>query len=420
MAKRRQKSRTHKKVSEEELAKIPRSMVLRLGSSLRNHSLSQLVKDFRYMMQPHTAINLRERKANKLKDFIVMGGPLGVSELFVFNQSEETGNISLRVGKMPRGPMLQFKIHQYSLIKDVNKILKRPKSLDRSSSLFVNPPLLVMNGFLTKLNEAENHEKLLVTIFQNMFPPIQPQKIKVSSIRRVLMINKDPKTDQIDIRHYVIDTKFIEGTRSVRKLVNSHRDPHKPLPNLSKAQDMAELLLDPYTVGGMTSDSEVEDDAIVEVKEEQDTNVHKNKRAEPESKDETRKKAVKLTEIGPRITMSLVKIEEGLIGSSKTLYHSQISKSNKELSELDKKHNERKRLREERRLKQEATVKEKNAKKEAKKAKRKAAANNDAGSTAEPMSEDNSDASSGDESDAPEIDPNDYENDSDLYSDIEK
>lgn len=419
MAKRRQKTRTHKKVSEEELAKIPRSMVLRLGSSLRNHSLSQLVKDFRYMMQPHTAINLRERKANKLKDFIVMGGPLGVSELFVFNQSEETGNISLRVGKMPRGPMLQFKIHQYSLIKDVNKILKRPKSLDRSSSLFMNPPLLVMNGFLTKLNEAENHERLLVTIFQNMFPAIQPQKIKVSSIRRVLMINKDPKTDQIDIRHYVIDTKFIEGTRPVRKLVNSHRDPHKPLPNLSKAHDMAELLLDPYTVGGVTSDSEVEDDAIVEVKEEQDTNVHKNKRVEPESKDETRKKAVKLTEIGPRITMSLVKIEEGLIGSSKTLYHSQISKSNKEVSELDKKHSERKRLREERRLKQEAAVKEKNARKEAKKARRKATAN-EAGSTAEPMSEDDSDVSSGDGSDAPEIDPNDYENDSDLYSDIEK
>ena len=123
---------------------------------------------------------------------MVRAGPLGVSDLFIFNQSEESGNISLRLGKMPRGPTLQFKINSYSLMKDVSRILKRPKSAGKDSKIFHNPPLLVMNGFQSKVKEASQHEQLLITMFQNLFPPIQPQLTNVASIQRVLMINKDP------------------------------------------------------------------------------------------------------------------------------------------------------------------------------------------------------------------------------------
>mmetsp|Transcript_7114 Transcript_7114/g.9002 ORF Transcript_7114/g.9002 Transcript_7114/m.9002 type:complete len:421 (+) Transcript_7114:40-1302(+) len=420
MAKRRQKTRTHKKVSEEELAKIPRSMVIRLGSSLRNHSLSQLVKDFRNVMQPHTAINLRERKSNKLKDFIVMAGPLGVSDLFVFNQSEETGSISLRIGKMPRGPTLQFRVNNYSLIKDVSKILKHPKSVGKDSPEFLNPPLLVLNGFLNKLNEVENHEKLLITVFQNMFPPIQPQLTKVSSIKRVLMINKNPETEEIELRHYAIDTKLVDGSRNVKKLLNSHHNLKKSLPNLSANNDVSDLLLDPYSVGGITSDSEVEDDAIVEIKNNEEANVLKKKTA-AEAKDsaspQTRKRAIKLTELGPRINMTLMKIEENLTGSSKTLYHAKISKSEAEQKALNKKHELRQKEKAERRAKQQANVEAKEEKKKAKKERRKARQNGEEGEEGkdEPMSDSESES----ESDAPEINAEDYENDSDLYSDVE-
>lgn len=415
MAKRRQKTRTHKKVSEEELAKIPRSMVLRLGSSLKNHSLSQLVKDFRNVMQPFTAINLRERKSNKLKDFIVMAGPLGVSDLFIFNQSDE-GNISLRMGKMPRGPNLQFRVNLYSLSKDVRRILKHPKSVGKDSKEFLTPPLLVLNGFLNKLAEVENHEKLLITMFQNMFPPIQPQLTKVSGIKRVLMINKD-SNGNIDLRHYAINTKLVEENRNVKKLVNSHHVKNKRLPNLSKSTDVSELLLDPYSVGGLTSDSEVEDDAIVEI-ENQDSNSIRKKEAIKQSNvtaPPTKKRAIKLTELGPRINMTLMKIEEGLTGTSKTIYHANIKKSELEKKALEKKHALRQQLRSERRKKQQENVDLKTAKKEEKKAKRKMKKN---GETAEAGDgSDESDAPS--DSDAPEIDVEGYENESDLYSDIE-
>ncbi|EGW33785.1 uncharacterized protein SPAPADRAFT_54072 [Spathaspora passalidarum NRRL Y-27907] len=393
MAKRRQKTRTHKKVSEEELAKIPRSMVLHLGASLKNHSLTQLVRDFRNVMQPHTAINLRERKSNRLKDFIVMAGPLGVSDLFIFNQSESTGNISLRMGKMPRGPTLQFKINSYSLVKDVRKILKHPKSVGKDSKEFLTPPLLVLNGFSSQINDVEHHEKLMITMFQNMFPPIQPQSTKVSTIKRVLMISKDPQTQEIEIRHYAINTKLVEENRNVKKLINSHHNLKKHLPNLAKNSDVSDLLLDQYSVGGMTSDSEVEDDAIVEIKQEEAANVVKKKEATaaaasvPKEETTTKKRAIKLTELGPRINMSLVKIEEGLIGSSKTLYHATITKSELEQKELAKKHE----------LKQKLKAGEQ---------------------VEENQSEEDKDMSESD-SDAPEINPEDYENDSDLYSDVE-
>lgn len=417
MAKRRVKKRTHKKISEEELAKIPRSMVLRLGTTLKNHSLSLLVKDFRNVMQPHTAISLRERKSNKLKDFVVMAGPLGVSDLFIFNQSETTGNISLRIGKMPRGPILQFRINSYSLAKDVRRILKHPKSVGKDSREFMTPPLLVMNGFSNKVNEMENHEKLLITVFQNMFPPIQPQSTKVSSIKRVLMINKDPKTGEIDLRHYAINTKLVEESRNIKKLINSHHNLKKNLPNLSHNKDVSELVLDPYSVGGITSDSEVEDDEIVEVNQDDIKQLAKKSTDDVST---TRKRAIKLTELGPRINMTLMKIEESLTGSSKTLYHRSITKSELELKALAKKHEKRQQLRAERRAQQKANVQAKLDKKQAKKERKLARKNADSGD-GEAVDEDG-DASmdnSDSDSDAPVIQPEDYENDSDLYSDID-
>ena len=63
MARRRTKKRTHVQQTSEDLKQIPKSMVIRVGqTSLSNHSLNQLVKDFRQIMQPHTALKLKERK----------------------------------------------------------------------------------------------------------------------------------------------------------------------------------------------------------------------------------------------------------------------------------------------------------------------------------------------------------------------
>ncbi|CDK29299.1 unnamed protein product [Kuraishia capsulata CBS 1993] len=376
MAKRRSKTRTHVKATDEDLAKIPKSMVIHLGTALQNHSLTQLVKDTRNMMQPHTAISLRERKSNKLKDFVVMAGPLGVSQLMIFSQSEDTGSSQLRIARTPHGPTACFKIKSYSLCKDVARFLKHPKSISKQSPEFLAPPLLVMNGF-SNPKDSPAHEKLLITMFQNLFPPISPQSTKVGSIKRVLLLNKDRETGIIEIRHYAIDTKLVDVSKGVKRLINLNKNSARRMPNLAKVGDMSDIILDPYANAvGYTSESEVEDDSVVDIKEDV-TVIARNRSATPaaaepadqDDKKNVRKRAVKLTELGPRMELDLVKIEEGIC-SGKVLHHAFIAKTDKEIKQLEQKHAVKRKLKEERKKAQQKNVDAKKAKKEEKKKRR--------------------------------------------------
>ncbi|KAH3676359.1 hypothetical protein WICMUC_001990 [Wickerhamomyces mucosus] len=384
-------------------------MVLRIGSNMKNHSLTQLVRDMRNVMQPHTAIKLRERKSNKLRDFVVMAGPLNVSHLLIFSQSE-AGTTQLRLGRMSRGPTITFKVENYSLCKDVNRILRNPKSTTKDSKEYLNPPLLVLNGFSNPA-KAEPHEKLLITTFQNLFPPIQPQSTKLSSVRRVLMINKDQETGQIDLRHYAIDTKPVEGSKTVKKLINAKTHLRKKLPNLSKASDVADLLLDPYANGGFTSDSEVEEDNVVDIHDNNIPNIKTEENKEEVSN--VKKRAIKLTELGPRLRLNLTKIEEG-ISSGKVLYHHDIKKSKKDIAEMEAKHAKRQKLKDERKQEQADNIAQKKAKKDAKKERRKQR-EEERKARGESNGEDTDDEDKDeDEDDIPQ------DLDSDLYSDVDE
>jgi len=137
MARRRTKKRTHvgakngpqgsaKPISANQVSREPKSMVIRIGAGEVGPSVSQLVKDVRLMMEPGTASRLKERRSNRLKDYLTMAGPLGVSHLMLFSRSE-SGNTNLRLAITPRGPTLHFRVEKYSLCKDVKKALKHPK-----------------------------------------------------------------------------------------------------------------------------------------------------------------------------------------------------------------------------------------------------------------------------------------------------
>ncbi|KAH3899217.1 rRNA-binding ribosome biosynthesis protein SCDLUD_004649 [Saccharomycodes ludwigii] len=382
MAKRRHKKRTHVKVPEETLSSIPKSMVIRVGNtSMHSHALSQLVKDFRNVMQPHTAIKLKERKSNRLKDFIVMCGPLKVSHLFMFTQSEKTGNVHLKIARAPTGPTVTYQVVKYSLARDVKKYLKRPKSLTTEDLL--NPPLLVLNGFSTKNGEVE---KVIISMFQNMFPALNPSATKLNSIKRVFMINKDPATGLVEMRHYQISVKDMDISRNLKKLYKSEHNLHKGVPNLSRKHDISSLILD-HDIGAYTSESEAEidADAIVRIQEERTVHASSSKKIKKKTADEpsqenkeesenlanpvelqSRKKAIKLTECGPRLTLRLVKIEEGIC-SGKILHHEFVSKTDDEIRALEKKHAAKMKLKEQRRKEQEEHIAQKKAVKEAKK-----------------------------------------------------
>lgn len=322
-------------------------MVIKVGDAKKEatHSLTQLVRDFRMIMQPHTASRLRERKANRLKDFVVMAGPLGVSHMFLFSQSENN-NTFLRVARTPRGPTLHFKVNSYSLCKDVRRTVRNYKS---PKSDYINPPLLVMNGF--SASKTSDKDALLTSMFQNMFPPINAQSTRVSSIRRVLMLNRLPDSDRIEIRHYAIETKVVDTSKPIKKLSSVKSNLRKRLPNMAGATDIADYLLDP-SAGGYTSESEVEEDSTVQV-----TRNVVNAKSRTQA-DQSQKRAVKLVEIGPRLELELRKIEEGL-AEGKVLYHSYIHKSKKEAAALEQRHKERKAAKEKRRQEQLENVRRK-------------------------------------------------------------
>lgn len=135
MARRRTKKRTHvgannpagaKPVSASQASRSPKSMVIRAGAGEVGPSVSQLVRDVRRMMEPDTASRLKERRANRLRDYLTMAGPLGVTHLMLFSRSE-AGNTNMRLALTPKGPTLHFNVEKYSLCKDVRKALKHPK-----------------------------------------------------------------------------------------------------------------------------------------------------------------------------------------------------------------------------------------------------------------------------------------------------
>ncbi|AJU17907.1 rRNA-binding ribosome biosynthesis protein [Saccharomyces cerevisiae] len=453
MAKRRQKKRTHAQLTPEQEQGIPKSMVIRVGqTSLANHSLNQLVKDFRQIMQPHTAIKLKERKSNKLKDFVVMCGPLGVTHLFMFTQSEKTGNVSLKIARTPQGPTVTFQVLDYSLGRDIKKFLKRPKSLNNDDVL--NPPLLVLNGFSTSKRSGEddqdvNVEKVIVSMFQNIFPPLNPARTSLNSIKRVFMINKDRETGEISMRHYFIDIREVEISRNLKRLYKAKNNLSKTVPNLHRKEDISSLILD-HDLGAYTSESEIEDDAIVRVVDNQDvkakhsqslksqrTSVEKkdNKEREKETEEEDvemeepkpsenlqptpRKKAIKLTELGPRLTLKLVKIEEGIC-SGKVLHHEFVQKSSEEIKALEKRHAAKMRLKEQRKKEQEENIAKKKAVKDAKKQRKLERRKARAAEGGEGQGKD--DAMSDDESSSSDSEhygsvPEDL--DSDLFSEVE-
>lgn len=146
MAHKRTKKRTHVGAKSGEakgrnpnaISREPKSMVIRIGAGEVGPSVSQLVKDVRLMMEPGTAARLKERRSNRLRDYITMSGPLGVSHLMLFSRSE-TGNTNMRLAVTPRGPTLHFRVEKYSLCKDIKKSLKHAKD---GGKTHLTPPLV--------------------------------------------------------------------------------------------------------------------------------------------------------------------------------------------------------------------------------------------------------------------------------------
>ncbi|CAG2194579.1 SSF1_2 [Mytilus edulis] len=325
---------------EEEFKKAPHSFVFHRGHVGKN--IKQLITDMRHVMEPYTASKLKVRRKNVLKDYVGVAGPLNVSHFLMFTKTEVATNF--RVIRIPRGPTLTFKIQNYCLARDVITSLKRP-NLEQKQ--FQHHPLLVMNNF----SGDDVHLKLMATMFQNMFPSINVNKVKLNQIRRCVMVNYNPETKTIDFRHYNIRVVPVGMSKSVKKLIKA------TVPDMSKYSDVSEYI----TKAGYLSDSEAElDGEHNEVVLPQHVGSRGNIQAT--------KSAIRLTELGPRLTLQLVKIEEGIC-DGEVMFHEFIEKTGDEVKQLKALKKCKRKLKEIRKKKQEENVKKKQDEKEANKVK---------------------------------------------------
>lgn len=323
---------------------------------------------------------LQERKSNRLRDYTVMTGPLGVSHLMLFSKSA-TGNTNMRLALTPRGPTLHFHVENYSLCRDVERALKRPRGGGQDHK---TPPLLVMNNFnspdATEDSKVPKRlESLCTTIFQSMFPPINPQATPLSSIRRIMLLNREQEEGSdsyiMTLRHYAISTKKTGVSKRIRRLDPKevrNKDPKAAVPNLGKLEDAADYLLDPSAAGYTSaSETEMDTDAEVEVAESttrkilnkrdlQRMKAGDKEKAEKKinSAPEVEKRAVKLVELGPRMRLRLTKVEDGLC-DGKIMWHDYITKSAAEIQKMERNWDQKKKQKEQRKKQQKDNVEKK-------------------------------------------------------------
>ncbi|CEM22015.1 unnamed protein product [Vitrella brassicaformis CCMP3155] len=318
---RRRKRRTHVVQSDEAFKNLPKSFVFKKGRV--TPSVRLLVQDLRKLMAPFTALRLREARVQKVRDFINVAGVFGVTHLVMLSQTDVA--VYLRIARLPAGPSFTFRVHSYTLATEVRASQKRPRA---TTSDYDKSPLVVLNGFkegkaAEGSGETAGALKLMTVMLSNMFPPIDVKNMQVGDCRRVVLFNYSPAGKAISMRHYAIVKRPAGMTRGVRKLL---RTKSEKLVNLGTKTEVSDFVLSGGVGGvGDASDSEVEDAAQVAVPP-----------AKREAQTEEKEISVSLIELGPRLTLQLIKAEEEMF-AGKVLFHEYVKKTPDEMQQLDKK-----------------------------------------------------------------------------------
>ena len=103
--------------------------------------VSDLTDDVRRVMEPHTAVNLKESKTNKLKDFVQVSGPLGISHFFLILSATDKSRY-VKICRAPRGPHVVVPCAQVHARARGGGGAENP----RSSTQLRAPPLVVLNN----------------------------------------------------------------------------------------------------------------------------------------------------------------------------------------------------------------------------------------------------------------------------------
>jgi ribosome biogenesis protein SSF1/2 len=302
-----------------------------------------------------------------------VAGPLGVTHCMVFSQTDKA--VNLRLGRLPRGPSVVFRVHAYSLAGQVVASQKRPADVEEA---YRHPPLVVMSGFTgatvaaapvragldavppslaaseqaAEAAAASSHGmtdkaafdralQVTSTTLQHLFPSINAATVRLKECQRVVLFARDPQTGVIEMRHFVIRARPAGVSREVKKVLKP-----KHLPDLGGLEDVSQWLEGDAASGYATSDSEWE---------AEENEVHLPQALHGRGNRAAHQSVIKLSEVGPRLSLGLLRVETGVFGGE-ILFHSLVSKTAAEAEALKRVHVERDALKKMRRAEQEANV----------------------------------------------------------------
>lgn len=268
------------------------------------------------MLAPNVVRTIKVLRSSRVKDLMAASGPLHITHAIMFTRT--VNGLYMKLCTFPQGPTITFSIQNYSLQRDVLASQKRAPSVPPSYEL--TAPCLMMNSL--QPHAGPSHLQLVASSMLQIFPKIVPNETSCRFIRRCCLLNYDEKTEELDLRHYVVRLTNTASARLVTKLVNS-----KHIPDLHNFREVEDAL-----AGGAASESEGEEDSKVELKHQ----------VEGSSQSRTSKSSIKMKDAGPRITMKVHKVQTGLLGGE-VLYNrvkklsAKEKKQLKELREIKKK-----------------------------------------------------------------------------------
>ncbi|KAK7077906.1 hypothetical protein SK128_022087 [Halocaridina rubra] len=319
----------------EEHVKEPHCIVTTRGNV--SMDVRKLSRDVRRIIEPNTSVRLENTKHNAIRDFVAVSAQLDTTHLMLFTQTSV--GIYMKLCRLPHGPTITFRILNYSRTRDVASKSKRQYT---HGNQYLFSPCIMTN---LQPNEGDLELQVTARMFLDMFPTITPKKASPNKIKRCCLLHYDEDKKQFDLRHYAIRIVPVEVCRGLKKLMGSK------VPNLSKFKDVSDLI----TKSGMLSDSEAEDDPNARVTV---PHLGKNKK----KIGVPLKSSIRLHELGPRLTLEIYKIENGLL-DGQVLYHSFIEKTDEEKIQLLQARRAKKKLRLKRKQEQEENIAEKKNKK---------------------------------------------------------
>lgn len=315
----------------------PKSIIVYRGE-VGTH-IRHLMHEWRRVFMPWVSSKLHGKNSS-LRDFLSIASSFSASHLQIFTSPPR--GTWLRVIRFPGGPTLSFRVESFTLRSDIVNTQKKPAPVDGAP--YNTAPVVILNNFSLPGQPAE--VELMSRAFQSLFPTVNVNLIKTGDVHRIVLFNYDTESGTVEVRHYYVMGKAVGLSRTVKKLFEGH------VPSKLNQLDDIDDVLDKEAVWSDT-DGEGEEVPL----------------ATPFRSLQGRCR-VRLVEIGPRMTLKLVKVESGFAGGE-TLYHDTVVKSKEEAAANARKIRGRQMVKAQRRAEQDENVKRKQERVEERRAKKK-------------------------------------------------